>query len=303
MNYDQLAAFLAVAEAGTFGAASERLHKSQPAVSKLVSNLEADLGVLLFDRSAYRPVLTDAGRLFRERAALVVEQTHALRAFARQLAGDAEPVVRLVVEMVTPLGPVMAALAAVRRRFPRVQVELRSEALGSVLEALDRDRADLSIAQLREIDPPKMQVEPYDEVPILPLARADHPLARRPGPLDAAALLDHVQVVLRESAPGAASYSLNLIEGAHQWFVSDITSKLEVILAGMGWGGLPEPVARPALARGELVELDVPDFRVRRMKLCLVRSSARAPGVAADALWRELLARRPGGMPPARAPG
>lgn len=292
MNYDQLVAFLAVAEAGTFGAAAERLHKSQPAVSKLVGNLEDDLGLPLFDRSAYRPVLTDAGRLFRERAALVVEQTRALRGFARQLAGEAEPVVRLVVEMVTPLAPIMAALSAVQRRFPRVRVELRSEALGSVLEALDREQAELGVAQLREIEPPKMQVEPYAEVRILPLAHADHPLARRAGPVDAAALLDHVQVVLRESAPSASSYSLNLIEGAPQWAVSDIAAKLEIIAAGMGWGGLPEPVARAAIARGELVELDVPDFRVRTMRLCLVRNRAHPHGVVAEALWHELLSQR-----------
>jgi DNA-binding transcriptional LysR family regulator len=292
MNYDQLVAFLAVAEAGTFGAAAERLHKSQPAVSKLVGNLEDDLGLQLFDRSAYRPILTDAGRLFRERAALVVEQTRALRGFARLLAGEAEPVVRLVVDMVTPLAPIVAALSAVQRRFPRVRVELRSETLGSVLEALDREQAELGVAQLREIEPPKMHVEPYAEVRILPLAHADHPLARHGGPIDAATLLDHVQVVLRESAPSASSYSLNLIEGAQQWAVSDIAAKLEIIAAGMGWGGLPEPVARAAIARGELVELDLPDFRVRTMRLCLVRSRARAHGVVADALWRELLSQR-----------
>lgn len=292
MNHDQLLAFLAVAEAGTFGAASERLHKSQPAVSKLVSNLEDELGFQLFDRSAYRPILTDAGRLFRERAALVIEQTQALRSFARQLAGEAEPIVRLVIEMVTPLSPVMAALSAVQRRFPRVRIDLRSEALGSVLEALDQERADLSIAQLREVDPPKMQVEPYAEVRILPLARADHPLARHAGPIPASALFDHVHVVLRESAQSASSYSLNLIEGAQQWAVSDIAAKLEVILAGMGWGGLPEPVAREAIARGELVELDVPDFRVRRMRLCLLRRNTRVYGVVADALWHELLSQR-----------
>jgi DNA-binding transcriptional LysR family regulator len=64
MTYDQLAAFLRVASAGSFTAASQRLHKSQPAVSKLVRSLERELGLELFDRGAYRATLTDAGRLF-----------------------------------------------------------------------------------------------------------------------------------------------------------------------------------------------------------------------------------------------
>src|SRR5258707_10836877 len=61
MTYDQLVAFLAVAGEGTFTAASAALHKSQPAVSKLVRNLEDELGVQLFDRQQYRATLTDAG--------------------------------------------------------------------------------------------------------------------------------------------------------------------------------------------------------------------------------------------------
>ena len=66
VTYDQLVAFLAVADEGGFGAASATLHKSQPAVSKLVRNLEDELGVALFDRGQYRATLSDAGRLFRE---------------------------------------------------------------------------------------------------------------------------------------------------------------------------------------------------------------------------------------------
>src|SRR5262249_34647541 len=81
MTHDQLIAFLALAREGGSGAAAETLHKWQPAVSKLVRNLEAELGVTLFDRSQYRAPLPDAGRLFLERAPAVIEHTEALRPF------------------------------------------------------------------------------------------------------------------------------------------------------------------------------------------------------------------------------
>ena len=66
MTYDQLVAFTSVAAEGTFTGASNALHKSQPAVSKLIRNLEGALGVALFDRTRYRATLTDAGRVFYE---------------------------------------------------------------------------------------------------------------------------------------------------------------------------------------------------------------------------------------------
>src|SRR5258707_15727281 len=110
MTYDQLDAFLRVASEGSFTAASASLHKSQPAVSKLVRNLEDELGVQLFDREQYRATLTDAGRLFYERAASVIESSEALKTFGMQLAGRIEPIVGLAVEAVTPLAPIMQTL-------------------------------------------------------------------------------------------------------------------------------------------------------------------------------------------------
>jgi len=129
MTYDQLVAFVAVAAEGTFTAASAALHKSQPAVSQIVRNLEDELGVQLFDRAEYRATLTDAGRLFHERAASVIETSEALKTFGKQLAGRIEPIVRLAVEAVTPLGPVMQILRAAQERYPTVRIELTTERL------------------------------------------------------------------------------------------------------------------------------------------------------------------------------
>src|SRR5262245_30778803 len=128
MTYDQLVAFLAVADEGGFVAASATLHKSQPAVSKLVRNLEDELGVALFDRSQYRATLSDAGRLLRERAAAVVEHTEALRTFGRQLGGRIEPVVRLAIEAVTPVDPILVILRGVQERFRRSASSCRRSA-------------------------------------------------------------------------------------------------------------------------------------------------------------------------------
>jgi len=136
MTYDQLVAFLAVAGEGTFTAASAALHKSQPAVSKLVRNLEDELGVQLFDREQYRATLTDAGRLFHERAASVIESSEALKTFGKQLAGKIEPIVRLAVEAVTPLAPVMQILRGAQERYPTVRIELTTERLSARAERI-----------------------------------------------------------------------------------------------------------------------------------------------------------------------
>jgi len=289
MTYDQLVAFLAVAAEGSFTAASAALHKSQPAVSKLVKNLEEELGLALFDRAQYRATLTAAGRLFSERAAAVIESTEALKSFGMQLAGGVEPIVRLAVEAVTPLAPVMEILRAVEHQYPSVRIELSTERLAGAADALREDRADIAIATLIGMDAARLDVARFRRVRIVPVARGDHALAQRGARVPARMLRAHAQIVLRDSAHGHDSPTINVLEGGHRWSVTDIAAKKEVILAGMGWGGLPEHVVAESIASGELIALDVPEFATDAMELFVLRRRDRPHGVAASALWERLV--------------
>jgi DNA-binding transcriptional LysR family regulator len=284
MTYDQLSAFLRVASEGSFTAASASLHKSQPAVSKLVRNLEQELGLQLFDRSTYRATLTETGRRFFERASAVLESTEALRGFALELAGEAEPSVRLAVDAVTPLEAVTGVLSAVQERFPAVRIELRTERLSGALEALRERAADLAVATTLGLDRSRMEIRHFAGVRILPVARADHPLARGGTPAPEA-LRRYAQIILRDSALGESSASLNVLTGGLRWTVTDVAAKKELIAAGMGWGGLPEHAVAAELASGALVVLDVPEFEADTMELFAIRRRDRPHGIVARALW------------------
>jgi DNA-binding transcriptional LysR family regulator len=301
MTYDQLVAFLAVAGEGTFSAASARLHKSQPAVSKLVRNLERELGIELFDRREYRATLTDAGRLFHERAAAVIEGTEALRSFGMRLSGKVEPIVRLAVDAVTPLGPIMDIFRGLLARYPLVRIELGTERLAGTADALREDRADLAVATKLGIDGSAVETARFCDVRVIPVARFDHPLATCGAPIPPALLRAHAQIILRDSARGSSSPSLNVLEGGLRWTVTDVAAKKEVLLAGMGWGGLPEHVAAGALEAGELVALQVPEFVADTMELFVIRRRDRPHGVVAQALWEALLRCGHGAGAPAAA--
>lgn len=302
MTYDQLAAFLAVVTTGTFGGAAGALHKSQPAVSKLVKNLEEALGVLLLDRSSYRPTLTDAGQLFFERAIAVVEDTDALAAFGRALGGATEAIIRIVLEAVTPLPPVLAALADVKAQYPAVRYELRTERMGGALEALEDGSADLVIAHRhagRAVPARSTDARSFWTVRILAVVAADHPLAALRGPIPPGVLREHPQVVLRESGRGPLDTNVNILEGGLRWTVTDVQAKRDIIGASMGWGGLPEHLVADDLTAGRLVALEVPAFDVETIELRLLRRRTRSTGPVSRALWAALV-RQAGG--PTTAP-
>lgn len=299
MNDEQLSAFLAVAAHGTFSAAAQHLHKSQPAVSKLVKNLEDELDLTLLDRTPYRPLLTDVGKLFAERARLLLQQTESLRSFARSLAGEVEPVVRVVREAITPLRRLMDVLRDVQKRYPSVRIELRTERMAGALEALHDQSAHLVITNARGVDRRVIEAVPFERVRILPVVRHDHPLARAGKPAPAQLLRQHAQIVLRDSARSepAAPDLINVLDGGLRWTVTDVISKLEIIQAGMGWGGLPEHVVAGHLASGTLVPLDVREFDLDVIELFSLRLRRQTPGPVAQALWAGLTAQ--GGPPTA----
>ena len=96
MNWtiDQLRAFVAAAEEGSFSAAGRAMGKAQSVVSTHVAMLEDALGVDLFDRSQRMPLLTDAGRMLLPEARSVLRQSHRFDACAMaQYSGEVHNIV------------------------------------------------------------------------------------------------------------------------------------------------------------------------------------------------------------------
>lgn len=289
MTHDQLAAFVAVATEGTFTLAARRLHKSQSAISKLVRNLESELGVELFDRSEYRATPSDAGSALLERALSVLEQVRELETLGRALAGTHEPVVRLGIDAITPLDGVLDVLRAVGKKYPAVRLELSTEHMGGAVEALEEGRVELAITSRGSLDPRRVEAEPFGAVAIVAAAHRDHPLAQAPAPVPVALLRAHPQIVLSDSARRTFSPSINVLDSGLRWNVSDLGAKRQIIMAGMGWGGLPRHLIAAELRRGTLVALGVREFQADSIALFLARRRDRSAGVVARALWSGLL--------------
>jgi DNA-binding transcriptional LysR family regulator len=142
LQLDRMVLFAAVAEAGGFTAAAERLDTSKTLLSHQVRRLEAELGTALFTRTTRRVTLTEAGeRLLRDCAPALRELTAAVE---RAAATRARPMgtLRITAPPEFASGMLGMALGAFARQHPELQVELVSSS-----EVLDlvRERLDLAI--------------------------------------------------------------------------------------------------------------------------------------------------------------
>ena len=152
MEWSDLRVFLAIARAGTLGAAARKLGQSQPTMGRRLRALEAAVGHTLFQRTAEGFVLTDEGASVLGRAERIEEE---VLAFERLLAGskaELEGLLRL--SSSDWFGTFMLApvLAEFSRRHPRVCLELLTDAR---LYSLPRREADL-VFRIRPFDEPEV---------------------------------------------------------------------------------------------------------------------------------------------------
>jgi DNA-binding transcriptional LysR family regulator len=83
----------------------------------------------------------------------------------------------------------------------------------------------------------------------------------------------------------AHEQSRDLLPGGLKWTVSDFAAKKQVILAGFGWGGLPDHLTEPERRVGTLIPLDVEGFPPRHSILFAIRRRDTVPGLVATELW------------------
>lgn len=277
---DQLTVFLTIVEEGGFAAAARRLNRANSVISYAIANLEAQLGLALFDREAAKsPMLTEAGKAMLARARVIAGDVAALRAQAKGLLQGLEAEVHLVLDVMLPSARVVDALRAFQETFPTVTLRLHVEGLGAVTQMVLDRRATLGVAGPLDV------VHGGDELDyiavggtlLIPVAAPDHPLAQ--GPNAPGAGRDHTQLVLTDRSHLTEGRDF-AVASAHTWRLADLGAKHILLKEGLGWGNMPEPMVREDIAAGRLVRLDMAEMNGAHYTLHAVHRSDTPPGPA-----------------------
>ncbi|MFW8635454.1 LysR family transcriptional regulator [Cribrihabitans pelagius] len=288
MKHDQLIALEAIVSTGTFRGAAERLHKSQSAISHTIRQLEEELELELFSRAAYRPSLTPAGKIFYREASRVLRQMQGLRTTAARLRAREEPELSIAVSATMDLDTLLPALADTGRRHPATHLRLRMEMMGGPIARLMDGKADIVLASLDGVPLDDVEAEPVAEVTIRPVASPGLNLPAGSRAISASEMQSHVQVVTAGSGGAAHEQSRDLLPGGLKWTVSDLTAKKKVILAGLGWGGLPDHMTEEERQSGALLSLNLERFPVRRTMIFKMRRRDQPAGLVARELWEKI---------------
>lgn len=231
LSLDQFRVFAAVVDAGSFSAAARKLNRAQSAVTYTVQKLEEQVGAELFDRSGYRPALSEAGRALLPRVRRILEEVAGFALHAHGIAGGLEPELSLVVESMFPMGRLTDALTDFQAQFPSVQTRLYVETLGAAVQAVLDGAVDLGVVTVFASELPELQRRPAGDFELTPVAAPGHPLALSAGVLDEDALRDHIQLVLTDRSALTAGRDYG-VAALRTWRIADLGAKHAMLLAG-----------------------------------------------------------------------
>lgn len=288
MKHDQLIALDAIVTTGTFRGAAEHLNKSQSAVSTAIRLLEEELDFQVFSRTDYRPSLTPEGEVFYREALAVLRQMRDLYSTAGRLRAREEAELRLAVSSTLPLHSILEPLRDIGQRYPATQIRLATETMGGPIARLMDGSADIAIASLADVSLEKVDTHPVAEMTIRPVASPEFAAKFGTDVATQAALSAYTQVIVAGTGGQQFDQSRDLLEGGKKWTVSDFAAKKEVILAGLGWGGIPDHLTVDERRTGRLVPLSVAGFPPRHTVLHAMRRRDTASGVVGHALWDRL---------------
>jgi DNA-binding transcriptional LysR family regulator len=285
---DQLRVLVAIAETGSFSAAGRRLHRVQSAISHAVCAMEEQFGAPLFDRTARRPVLTPTGESVLAIARTVCARADALRELVDTIRRGEEALVEFAIDVVYPTRALTAACRDFAAAWPAVQLRLHTDTLGPVAD-LVRDGTCVFGVIGPAADTRGLVPRYLGGVRMVPVVAPTHPLANEPPGIPTDRLAEHVQIVLSERATPAETPDQGVLS-PRTWRVHDLQTKRALLLEGLGWGNLPEPMVAEDLAAGRLVHVQPDAWPAEGMLLGLSAVTRRddAPGPAGRWLLERL---------------
>lgn len=291
ISYDYYRIFYFVARYGSFTRAATMLMSNQPNVTRAIKKLEEELGCRLLMRSNKGVSLTQEGERLYERVAVAFEQ---LKAGEEELALD-----RTLKKGVISIGVTETALHRVlipvlqsyRRMYPGIKMRIFNYSTPQAVASVKNNLVDFAIATtptgsegtLKEI-----MLSEFGEVFVA--GRQYEDMAQKQ--FELSELHNYPMVAMARNTMTYAFYSSLFADNAAEYSpdmeAATIDQVLTMIKQNLGIGFLPEPIARPEIDAGNLIELKLKESIMKR-NICLIKKRKHSLCIAAEVFEKMIL--------------
>jgi DNA-binding transcriptional LysR family regulator len=243
-----------IARKGSFAAAAEALYRVPSALTYTVRKLEEDLGIELFDRSGHRATLTAAGAELLKEGRYLLDAAQTLECRVRRIATGVETDIAIAVSDLFDFQPILNLLQTFYQQGFGTRVKLLREVYGGSWDALQTNRADISIGAPGDSPPGNgFGTHLLGQLEFVFAIAPHHPLAALPEPLDANDIVQHRVVAAADSSRNLPPRTSGILSGQDTLTVPDMQTKLQAQISGIAIGYLPKQMAQAAADKGLLL--------------------------------------------------
>lgn len=246
MDFDNLKAFLAVAECGSFSLAADRLHLTQPAISKRIAQLEQRLDARLFDRIGRTVRLTDTGEVLAGRANSILQQVDDVERAIRNISGETRGQLSLATSHHVGLWRLPDVLRHFIARHPGVTLDLHFMDSEVAHERILQGELEMAIITLAPTAHERLVAAPVWRDELVFVCAPGHPLSRQQD-ITLASLAAYPAIL-----PDMSTFTGRIVKSMFEDHglrlqVGMSTNYLETIKmligVGLGWSVLPRTMA------------------------------------------------------------
>lgn len=242
---------LAVVDAGSFSAAARKLGRAPSAVSMAIANIEAELGIELFDRQQREASPTPAAIALIPHARLITDQLQQLHLHALELSQGLESKVSLAIAAEVEKRQFLAAVKALASRYPLLDIEVLTGPQDDVLDLLHHGRVSACVAFAAP------QIHQHEQFHLVGAESLVACISPRHPALGGDGRPVHIEDLVQVRQIVIASRDLPLADtravvGQSCWRTDSLVMALDMVEAGLGWANLPLSVIQPLLAEGRL---------------------------------------------------
>jgi DNA-binding transcriptional LysR family regulator len=272
VTINQLRAFVAVCDAGSFSGAARQLKRAQSAMSHAITALESTLRVELFERDTRRTELSPAGRSLLPDARAVISRTEEMKNRASSIAKLGVPQISIAVDVYFPRARLIDCLRALQADLPTAAINLRMTTMQAGEALVEEGTCSLAvtIADVPEVNPNAIERHWLCDTRMVTVCAPTHPLASSPEPISLEEFRRHIQLVVTDNRPGAEKTQMG-VAGERQWLLNDLSAKHDFLKAGLGWGHMPQHLVAENVASGALLEIKRRAWHLRSLTFMISR--------------------------------
>lgn len=287
MNLEQFEILDAVVKHGSFNGAAKFLHKTQPAVSMSIRTLEDELKFTVFDRSGYRPVLTDQGQVFYSSVLETIESFSRTKNLGNELgAKDCETVIKITLDPLVAFTSIVPIFKICQEYNTLNKIIIKDSVSEGGIKDLLTGGATFAFGDLTRPHPEldwfhcsTLEMIPAISQKLKKEFRTSTEIIKKI-PQAITYNLMEVGEDLQKLPPSLHPHQQNI-------FVSKHSYKLNLIKANLAWGRLPiNQIGEEGLAI--LSKKVLPE---QHIKLCFMRNKNKPLGEVGKLIWNEMKAR------------